>query len=735
MSDNTRVVRSEWGLLYGGVFNKIRFPGRYQVDDTGTKVEPSEYNVPEVAFTGDIGELYAEPDTFYVDAANTLLMRKRKRDDEGNTVDVRDLKVGKLDLALTDEFRDAFLSEGEARQILAEQTEQKFRLFQQTLNQGSTKQELVDAITAFDGESVNKINQLREDLTEQLNERVRLGNLKNSVLAFCYSKAEIDRRFGAGGAQNERLVAESGARTAISLQNLRENLRVFSESSKADFKNLLDFAEKTFVTEPFLDTRLNNYYTKLALDNRLNLNYYTQSEVDGILNDLYLKKTVANNTYYTRSQIDSMIGAIDGVDPDLGSKLSSIAAGYLDRKDFVNELGSKFVEVPEIARQSVVDQTRNDLNTQIEFVRDNVTDLDSYINGARSDIETLRGRIRDVENQISEGFTNVNGQLQFNDTRLQTFYDSELTALKTRLDVKEDELNTIADQLGLGADPGDRVFAQTSELNDVANDLAALQTTVTNRGTQLDDLDTRETSRYNEFSSFKTTVQDNYVDLTNDAKLTDLANAISNNYNGYSKTNLNGILNAYADAFRVNNQEHVCNLFANFNIKKLTGESKVTVLSAQNGPSINAAPDGVFTETNGSGVVGGNLDIADRTTALADKMGSDNGDAVKVAYNNNSTSGHFEIYIGLPLTYSTRTYMIVANDRTLNQNVTPEQPRPRLYGVWKLQSADYSSTPPKRLVYALGPRQNASATGDQIPNYFSVDVAIYSFTQYPNYGV
>jgi hypothetical protein len=568
-----RIVLKEFGLLNAGLFNKIRFPGRYEVDESGNRVTGSEYNMPAIDFTGDVADLYVEPDTFYVDGDNEIFMRKRKRNEDGEVTDVKRLKVGELKLTEFEQIREAFVRLGEENGLFSRQVDENFEELQTQLeylvDDNVNISEFVEAIN----ETLNTEPVRREKLSPDLQEKIDLikteRQLQEFLLSLTYTKSTIDDliedaqgsgrdfiqgRLDESASQTERAIVAVAESSGRSLTELREALVQASESSSTSFAELTSILANRYVDVDTFNNRLNNYITDSGLQNELD-NYVTKDVYNQDLQQFVTNETL-NTEYMTLQEIESrersIVQQITDKEVTLNENFNQRVQSLISQDRFPQVLAQHIPNFQSLVRTDRMDAVN-------ELLRTDITSLKNRMNAAQADRQQMRNLVEilneNFENYRQQIAGDIGGVLENNNVGTEIFRKTinelvqTLQSRATDLESFEEEVKPL---LGLDEEnPDSRMFAKVSELNDAQDKIGTLQTARTNLDTRITNLinnrisplETEQTERGN-------LIDNELVNRNNPSDIQAIADKVEANVSGYSQDQMQTIL----DNFVVNNR-------------------------------------------------------------------------------------------------------------------------------------------------------------------------------------
>lgn len=86
--------RGRFGVLNGGLFNEIRFPGRLVEDEDGNK--NTYRSAPKIDFDGSFGSMFFEPDDILTGEDSLIYAFKKRRDEDGLVSQRNKFRIGIL---------------------------------------------------------------------------------------------------------------------------------------------------------------------------------------------------------------------------------------------------------------------------------------------------------------------------------------------------------------------------------------------------------------------------------------------------------------------------------------------------------------------------------------------------------------------------------------------------------------------------------------------------------------
>ena len=547
-ADEPRLVRTEFGLLYGGLFNKIRFPGRFQVDQSGNRVLDSPYNMPRIDFTGDISELYFEPDTFYVDTENELRIRKRKRNEEGEVTDIQTLKVGKLDLEATEAMRQEFVTLGEAQNQVNSVVGGELDKLKDLLNKYSQNsddlQGFVSLLEQQIGSRVVSLEELSQNLRDLINEKTTLEQVGREILIKAYSKSEVDRKLEDLEIRDTDR-AQSALRDTRALEEALYQVERSSNDTISDIRRILsdeyvprsvfENADAQTVKTDQLDTRLQDYATTSRLVNDLT-NYVTFANL--------------GDYAYEKQEIDTRLNGIvqdlSGTNQDLTDRYINSIKTYVSYSNFANVLGSKIPQYEQLVYQSDLADAERVLRDRVQQAKITADTNNSEITVLRGVVDTLEDSILQWKQEITAMINERINSLDGDTTALQNLFQSIVDENANSIDSLRTRVTNVTESLGFGSDASARLFAYSSDLATLQQSFNGIKDSkIPSIETDITDNLNTITSNYNEFSTFKDRVVNDFLDTTNQTDVNNLIDQIEVTLAGYTKDEMRGFLNDF----------------------------------------------------------------------------------------------------------------------------------------------------------------------------------------------
>lgn len=638
-----RLLRREFGLLYGGLFNKIRFPGRYAVDEAGNVIQGSQWNRSAIDFTGDLGELYAEPDTFYIEGDNDMMIRKRKRNDDGEITEQRNFKVGKLDLAATAAMRAQFATASEIQADVNARIDNGLADLTRSLNSSSVDlDDLKNTLTEVIDATSSAIS--LEDLEEPLRDRIRdelvsREDVQNLLRSMNLTRDSIDqyvqnqiRDTGTVlGLENQTTRDQVNQQFDREVRALTRRLAEVFEGNNRGLENVRQILSNEYVRSAALAEQLNQYVRTQALDRRLTdfvsvSSLRTEKNSNTIVTNDYLREyTYARETIDT--QLRELVRNISGGGTDsatrFGDRLVRLTRDLVRIPRFRNVFARQIADPEQLVLRPVLDAFQRgvteDLNgyeTELQRLR---TLANTFTEDFRREGNRLSGRVADVEDLVEGALTDIEG----NDTELRNFFQNVVDENQGDIGTLQSQVNVLRATLGYeenfqnnyNADPDDpnliqvvlgREFAplvnycaqwiQYEQADQPPYDLRSL-------GQLYDGVD----GRVNTNSTDIGTIQTNYLDTRNEQQKTDLLNDLDTQINGYTKTEMRTLL----DNFKILNfgKRAYWPLRRDWffiNISKLSNSSTISATSRTSGLTVDGkvyknydlTPQGDSTERN-----------------------------------------------------------------------------------------------------------------------------------------
>lgn len=547
-TDQARLVRKEFGLLYGGVFNKIRFPGRFQVDESGNRVVDSPYNMNEIDFTGDVSELYFEPDTFYIDNDNELRIRKRKRDDEGKVTDVKTLKVGKLDLEATEAMRQEFITQGQSQNqvnsIVGGELDNLKELLGKYSQNSEDLQGFVSLLEQQIGSRVVNLEELSQNLRNIINEKVTIEQVGREILERAYTKNEIDRKL-------DDLDARDTGRTQTVLRDTKALEEALYQVEKASGDSLADIQRilsEQYVPRSVFDNAENKNVKTEDLNSRLQDYVSTTRFLDDLTN--YVTFDNMSTYAYAKEEIDTRFNGIvtdlSGTSQDLTDRYINSIKTYVSYSNFANVLGSKIPQYEQLVYQSDLADAERVLRDRVQQAKITADTNNSEITVLRGVIDTLEDSVlqwkQDVTTMINDRINSLDGDT----TALQNLFQSIVNENSSSIDSLRTRMANVTESLGFGDDATARLFAYSSELATLQQSFNSIKDTkIPAIESDITDNVNTITSNYNEFANFKTRVVDNFLDTTDQTAVNNLIDQIEVTLAGFTKDEMRGFLNDF----------------------------------------------------------------------------------------------------------------------------------------------------------------------------------------------
>lgn len=270
-----RMKKRKFGLLNAGMFNKIIFPGRTYLDQNMNPVDMTmytpgsigsadNYNTTDIHFTGELSDLYADSDTFFVDDQGRLVMRKRIRNEDGVILRTNEFVVGTINLdvmATTETFKKIYVS----NQQLDERVS---GAMQNVLLELENKITTVNTLTAEEKEELkNSVNTISESVRQSgegtlASVRQQLLELETQ-LDTKYSKTDEVRRIAdqaAAQVQELRRYGDLRYQDSESLGTFMNELsRYVKKAELADeLEQLLEDIGKGYITRTDAEVMIRN---------------------------------------------------------------------------------------------------------------------------------------------------------------------------------------------------------------------------------------------------------------------------------------------------------------------------------------------------------------------------------------------------------------------------------------------------------------------------------------------
>lgn len=554
---NPRVVRKEFGLLYGGLFNKIRFPGRYEVDESGNKVVDSPYNMPQIDFTGDVADLYFEPDTFYIDNNNDLMIRKRKRDDEGQVTETQRLKVGKLDLEATEAMRQEFVTLGEAQNqvnsIVGGELDRLRELLSKYTKNSEDLTGFVDLLQQQINDRIVDFSELSPELQGLINEKVNKEQVESQVLAMTYRRGTIDEKLA--DLANQLEGTGSGLRTDASNEAafVRQALETVAASSGGAISDLRRILEDQYLKLSSFNDIRPSLVDVTGLDNRL-ANYLETSRYDSDVNGFLATRPYVSEFAYSKPDIDTRLNQIMSdltgtTDQQITERYIDSIKSYVSYSNFANALGVEIPNYQSLAYNEDVNGAEDRLRARIQEVRTIADSGTSQTAAVRAALDALEDRVQTFRDSISDMITERINSLDGDTTALQNLFQSTINANGSAIDSLSTRITNAAEALGFGSEPAARTFAFISELEPVENRVNTLRdSTIPTLQTEVDNNTSLITTNQQTFSTFRDRVIADFLDLTDTTKVNNFKNDLSVGLAGFTKDEMRGFLNSFYNA-------------------------------------------------------------------------------------------------------------------------------------------------------------------------------------------
>lgn len=452
--------KRKFGLLNAGLFNKIVFPGRVYIDSNGKPVNPEldgngygdtyagdAFNTANISFSGELAELYADPDTFHVQG-DKLLMKKRVRDDDGRIMNTYSFQVGDLDLSGIAEI-DAFVQKFVTIQGFSDEVA---RQTQQTVMEATKA--FFDAVDNLSTEQKEALTAVRDNITVA-SESTREENLRVLAQSLEELKTEIDEQY-ATKSDTREMVRNLIIQTEEAIR-IRDAVRA-GETQLAGVLTTLrdDYWKKStleaYLTGQYIDTVLSvRFYDKTYIEDNFRRlaegSQATRTEVERAVNNL---SGVMDNTYVKRGALDGIIDTrLDSVGKSTFAPLTeiqnlrtSLNVGLSDANQSLKSamravrntinldareletLKSRFRELPSLDQLRQAVNASSAVSGDLASLRDTVDDFVSQSGSVQIQLNPIDDRVKQVEFIAKNIITNC---LQYSDTSWDSIGTDEIS--------------------------------------------------------------------------------------------------------------------------------------------------------------------------------------------------------------------------------------------------------------------------------------------------------------------
>lgn len=215
-------------------------------------------------------------------------------------------------------------------------------------------------------------------------------------------------------------------------ENLTQTLQSYPTKSE-----LGTIIESDFVTSSYFTTYSNNINLELSeINNNINAvnilassNYESINTINGNLGNYALKVDLSN--YAEVTEFNNLINSVNGLQEgltDVVTNINSSLADYITIED---------------AGDYVVTNTaftlyKNDMNTQIETINNNITDLQEDVNTQSEEISTLQTTVGTQGNSISTLETTVSGH-----TTQISALEASLSSALSDIEYNSQDINSV----------------------------------------------------------------------------------------------------------------------------------------------------------------------------------------------------------------------------------------------------------------------------------------------------
>jgi len=548
-SEDPRVVRKEFGLLYAGLFNKIRFPGRFQVDETGNRVVDSPYNTDRIDFTGDVADLYFEPDTFYVNEENDLMIRKRKRDDEGQVTDVQRLKVGKLDLEATEAMRQEFATLGEVQNRVNNIVGGELDSLKDLLNKYTQNSDdlggFVDLLNQQIQDRTVALDDLKQNVRDIINSKINREQAREEIVSLAYPREQVDQKIA-------ELQEGEVRRTGDLLQNTRaleETLYQIEKASGDDLSDVRRILSDEYVRLSVFENAMQDVVRGSGLDERLT-EYVRADQYQQDLSNSLVTRTYLNDYAYAKEALDQRFNQIttdlSGTNQSLTDRYINSIKTYVSFENFPNRLA---VEIPNYNLVAF----QPDLTNLEDLLKNRIQQVRAIAERSSSDTTVLRGTLNTLEDSmlqwrkdISDLLNSRISSIDGDTAALQNLFQSVVDANASSISSLSTRVTNNSEALGFGDDPSARLFAYISDLDTALASINSVRDTLLpSLETKVDDNTSTITSNQSQFNTFRTRVIEDFLDLTDQAKVDDFKNQLEVDLAGFTKDEMRGFLNTF----------------------------------------------------------------------------------------------------------------------------------------------------------------------------------------------
>jgi len=602
--DDPRIVTKEFGLLNAGLFNKIRFPGRFEIDESDNRVVDSEYNMPRIDFTGDIAELYVEPDTFYLDGDNNLYMRKRKRDDEGRVVETKRLKVGELDIKATEELKRGLDSTRQIQARITEQVNLQFDTLAIALSglegDNSKLRAFTEELRSISETSIITEDRLAEEIRNTLGDVPYLANDIKYIYENVYSKREIDTKLSEEIQQRRT----DGVNNADHFEALGRLFEQFSGTSSVQIEEMRKALSERYVTS---ETFMEKIIPLMTVEefNRKTSDLLSKREYNVDRNNNLVTRSLLADEFYTKSDVDAQLGKLitelTSTNTNEALKVVESLGTTVNVDNFSDELAKHIPNYKKLVREDRLDLVRSFLLTDLNAVRGSMRDTDGRVDAFEERMNLLQSIFEDYRSNVTE---QLSAGVELSPTQAEE--------LKTALEKNDNLAGRIASNevtlleaskaLGLGNYGEDRMFAKTSELDpiqaavtDFENIVIPLQTS------RIDEIRETMIGVMEDVTSTQVFAERNFVNKNDDDDIALLASKVQQDVQGYTRPQVRAFLDNWYNA----------NLIPGvYPLKRLWGEFIIDVDTTRSERMTITPADGLNTTRSDGLVVSDKLKLA-----------------------------------------------------------------------------------------------------------------------------
>jgi len=435
MIQASNMKKRKFGLLNAGLFNEIVFPGRTYLTEDGEgnlrSINPSldengfgvsyrgdAFNTGNITFSGEWGQLYADPDQLEIKDKRILMKRRRRDESTGEILETYNFQIGLVDLSSTarsPDFANVFVTKDELGNVVQVQINAR-----------------IDAIATQISEA--------QDLTSQ-----QAQNLDNIRIEFRDAGTRLKEESNSALASGLNDIEYKLANDHYTKPEVNGQIR---ESVRLNIERLQQAIDEAKDGQVLLDTKTGNNKDEIIdfLNNQYIANlrgiFTTTQEVIQMINDVRTTGGGLVSSDALQTAITGLDSALDDryvKETDFETRASTFKTNSLDpayaakgeyqatRNDFL-DVKNSFQTFRNVQAQAL-QANRNYVNDQ---TREIVRKFDQYpsVENLQNAVNAIPSEFNDVKSQLTqmiednEGFASVTTDLNATYQDLRDFVTS-----------------------------------------------------------------------------------------------------------------------------------------------------------------------------------------------------------------------------------------------------------------------------------------------------------------------